>query len=191
MFVGHFGLATIVKTKEKTLPLWVLLVGSQLLDIIFIPLWLLGIETIVPIGNGGYGEQIIHANYTHSLVGTLLITGIAGYVVAKIWNTRSGWVFAFMVFSHWVLDLVVHRMDMPILLANLGGLPLLGFGLWQLPILSKITEAMLVLVGIILYWKMCFDQTANQTDQHAWMKSKYLSAILVSAFLLLVFFFTT
>jgi hypothetical protein len=56
-------------------------------------------------------------------------------------------------FSHWVLDLPVHRADMPLLPANAGGLPLLGFGLWRYPVVSILIELVLVLAGAWLYWR--------------------------------------
>jgi hypothetical protein len=58
-----------------------------------------------------------------------------------------------VAFSHWVLDLLVHRADMPILPGNAGGLPLLGLGLWATPALSLALEAALVVAGIVLYYR--------------------------------------
>ena len=58
-----------------------------------------------------------------------------------------------VAFSHWVLDLIVHRGDMPILPGNAGDLPLLGFGLWRVPIVSIPLEAALFLGGVFLYWR--------------------------------------
>lgn len=151
MFAGHFGLAAIVKTKDPELPLWLYIVATQLLDLIFIPLWLFHIETLIPIGTGGYGKQIIHADYTHSLIGALVISILSGYMVSMIWKKRGGIVFGLTVFSHWILDLIVHRTDMPILPANWGNLPLLGFGLWQLPVVSKIIELSIIALGTFMY----------------------------------------
>ena len=46
-----------------------------------------------------------------------------------------------------VLDLIVHRGDMPILPGNAGDLPLLGFGLWRVPLASILLEAALSFLG--------------------------------------------
>jgi hypothetical protein len=54
--------------------------------------------------------------------------------------------------SHWLLDLVVHRADMPILPGNMAHLPRLGFGLWRFPWVSAAIEAVLVLLGARVYW---------------------------------------
>ena len=56
-------------------------------------------------------------------------------------------------FSHWLLDLIVHRHDMPILPGNLGRLPRLGFGLWQFRAASVLLELLLVLLGAWYYWR--------------------------------------
>jgi membrane-bound metal-dependent hydrolase YbcI (DUF457 family) len=178
MFAGHFGLAAIVRSKEKTVPLWVLMLSTQLLDVVFIPLLLLGIETIQPIGNKGYGEQIIHAEYTHSLVGALVIAGVAGFFAKRKWGQKGGLLVAAMVFSHWILDLLVHRMDMPILPGNLGNLPLLGIGLWQYQTVSILIEGLLVLAGIILY----FTSVMKRAD-HANRSRAILSGIVMSILL--------
>ena len=47
---------------------------------------------------------------------------------------------AAVVFSHWLLDLIVHRADLPILPGNAGDLPRLGFGLWKVPAASILVE---------------------------------------------------
>jgi hypothetical protein len=57
-----------------------------------------------------------------------------------------------MVCSHWILDLLVHRPDMPILPGNTGALPLLGFGLWNFPLVTAGIELIMVLVGAFLYY---------------------------------------
>ena len=44
MFVGHYSVAFAVKSEQNKIPLWVLFVAVQLLDFIWAPLVLLGIE---------------------------------------------------------------------------------------------------------------------------------------------------
>lgn len=151
MFAGHFGLAAAVKAKTPEVPLWALVVSTQLLDVVFVPLFLAGVETMEPVGAGGYGESIIHADYSHSLLGALLISLLAGWIGGRLWGRRGGLVIAALAFSHWLLDLAVHRTDMPILPGNTGDLPLLGFGLWTSASASIAVEAILLAVGFFLY----------------------------------------
>jgi hypothetical protein len=155
MIAGHFGLAAAVKGREPQVPLWALMLATVWLDIVFVPLFLMGVETItVPEGEAaGYGHAIIHADYTHSVVGALALSAVFGWVAARRWGRRAGWILGAVSFSHWVLDLVVHRADMPWLPANWGDLPRLGLGLWRTPYLSATAEAALVLLGAWLTWR--------------------------------------
>jgi membrane-bound metal-dependent hydrolase YbcI (DUF457 family) len=147
------------------------------LDILFVPLFLTGVETIddAPGTNGGYGDGIIHADYTHSLVGALLIAALTGWLAAGWWGPRSGVVIGAVVFSHWILDLLVHRADMPILPGNLGDLPRMGFGLWQYHALTATIEALLLLAGATLYW------SAARRSGTPTTRASLLTALIVAA----------
>jgi hypothetical protein len=68
------------------------------------------------------------------------------------WGRRSAIVIGLVAASHWVLDLLVHRADMPILPSNMAHLSRLGFGLWRFPWVSVAIEAVLVLLGAGVYW---------------------------------------
>jgi membrane-bound metal-dependent hydrolase YbcI (DUF457 family) len=156
MVAGHFGLAAGVKSQVPSAPLWALMLASQWLDVFFVPLYLAGIETIDPVDPANpnvYGGGVIHAIYTHSLLGALVLSAVAGLVAWRLWGRRIGWVIAAVAFSHWVLDLLVHRADLPILPGNAGNLPQLGFGLWQVPIVAALLELLLVLGGAYLYYR--------------------------------------
>ena len=79
---------------------------------------------------------MIHADWTHSLVGALVLAALFGLVAARPWGRRAGIILGAVVFSRWILDLVVHRGDMPILPGDAGDLPRLRFGLWKAPAAS-------------------------------------------------------
>src|SRR5690606_16331756 len=53
--------------------------------------------------------------------------------------------------SHWFLDLLVHRPDLPL---KPGESPVFGFGLWNFPILTAIAEAVFFLTGVWIYQKV-------------------------------------
>ena len=150
MFAGHFAVAAAVKAKNPDVPLWSLMAATQLLDVLFVPLLLSGVESMEPVGTG-HGEVIIHANYTHSLVGTLLLAVLVGGLAWRAWGKRSGVVLGAVVFSHWLLDFLVHRQDMPLLPGAVGHLPMLGLGLWRFSAVSIGLEALLVVVGAFMY----------------------------------------
>jgi hypothetical protein len=154
MMAGHFGLAAAVKAAAPRTPLWALMLATQLLDVVFVVLLLAGgVEKLTVVTDGTYGENLIHAYWTHSLVGAALIAVAFGAFGAWRWGRASGLVVGAVVFSHWVLDLLVHRADLPVLPGNAGDLPLLGLGLWRTPWASAAAELMLVVVGAAVYWK--------------------------------------
>jgi hypothetical protein len=180
MIAGHFGLAAAVKSRERQAPLWALMLATVWLDIIFVPLFLAGIETIRPAPgtHGGYGGVIINADYTHSLIGALGISAVFAAVAAVWWGRRTGFVLGAVVFSHWLLDLVVHRADMPVLPGGQGTLPRLGLGLWQLPKAVMLVELALVVAGAWLYWRAA-RQTAAVRSHRA---RADLAALLILVF---------
>lgn len=181
MIAGHFGFAAVVKSRAPRTPLWALMLACQWLDVIFVPLFLLGIERIVPVAGttGGYGDGIIYADYTHSLIGSVLLAALFGAVAAIWWGRASGLVLGGVVFSHWVLDLVVHRADLPILPGNLGHLPRLGFGLWRWHPLSIAIELALVAAGALLYWRAA-REVAGRTGQGV-RAARWSSGLLLAA----------
>src|SRR5690606_10011648 len=73
MFLGHFALAAATKPAAPEVPAWALMAASQAMDIAFIPLVAAGVESITM---AGYGQATIHAYYTHSIVGTVIIAGL-------------------------------------------------------------------------------------------------------------------
>jgi hypothetical protein len=159
MIAGHFGLAAGVKSQATDVPLWSLMLGSVWLDVVFVPLFAAGVETIEPVSGtaGGYGNGIIHADWTHSLVGALVLSAIYGLAFLPRWGRRAAWILAAMAFSRWLLDLVVHRGDMPLLAGNAGGLPTMGLGLWRWPLVAAAVELALILVGGLFYWRAARD----------------------------------
>jgi membrane-bound metal-dependent hydrolase YbcI (DUF457 family) len=153
------------------------MLATMWLDVVFAPLFLAGVETLDTPPGGGYGTSVIHADYTHSLLGALILSGAFGGVAGLRWGRRVGAVLAAVAFSHWVLDLVVHRADLPILPGNLGDLPLLGFGLWRTPVASILLEAVLLVGGIALYWR------AAQRNPGTGSSSKVTPAVVTVALL--------
>lgn len=183
MIAGHFGFAAAVKASAPRAPLWALMLACVWLDVVFVPLFVAGIETIVPLPGtiGGYGEGVIHADYTHSLLGALVISAVFALVAAVWWRRSVALVLGAVVFSHWLLDLPMHHADMPLLPGNAGNFPLLGFGLWRWPAVSALIEIALVLLGTFLYAR-----AAARVDAAQRSRARYVTAaLLVSGFVTL------
>jgi hypothetical protein len=82
MFIGHFALGVATKKIAPTLPIWILLLAPQFMDLMFMPLVALGIEGYVL---GAYGHDTLDALYTHSLVGAAVIAALAYWIGNKFW----------------------------------------------------------------------------------------------------------
>lgn len=166
MIAGHFGFAALAKAREKVVPLWALMLATVWLDIVFVPLLLAGVERLEPVSgsHGGYGSNIIHADYTHSLVGACVLSAILGVVALARWGRRAAVVVGSVSFSHWLLDLPAHRGDMPVLPGNAGNLPKLGFGLWQLPPAVAAIELARVVTGSWFYWRAARSVTKDASS---------------------------
>jgi membrane-bound metal-dependent hydrolase YbcI (DUF457 family) len=167
VIAGHFGFAALVKSREPTVPLWGLMLATVWLDVVFIPLLMLHVETLQPV-HPGYGGFIIHADYTHSIVGMILLSALFGLAFLPRWGRRVAVVIALVAMSHWALDLIVHRPDMPILPANVGNLPRLGFGLWAEPSVAALLELVLVLSGTLMYWHAARQVSLKAGRSGAW-----------------------
>ena len=148
MIAGHFGFAALVKSRERQAPLWALMLATVWLDIVFVPLFVAGVETITIVDRpGGYGAGIIHADYTHSLVGAIALSVVFGLAFGWRWGSRTAIVLGLVSFSHWVLDLLVHRADMPLFPGHDLHQPRFGFGLWRHPWTAASMELLLVVIG--------------------------------------------
>ncbi len=158
MIAGHFGFAAAVKSRERATPLWALMLATVWLDIVFVPLLFMKVETLKPVPgvHQPYGGNFIYADYTHSLVGAIILSLILGSLGWLAWGRRSAIVLVLVSFSHWLLDLIVHRADLPILPGNAGNLPRLGFGLWAEPGIAAALELLLVVGGAALYWQAAY-----------------------------------
>jgi len=150
MFIGHYGIAYIVKKKASDIPLWLLFTSVQLLDIIAFTLVLLGIEkaSYTP-SNNPFFRNYLDLLYSHSLSGALLVSGIV-FIIFWAMNKKTwAWILGLCVLSHWVIDLTVHTPDLSLFFGSTK----VGLGLWHHPILTYIFEIALVLTGWLLLKK--------------------------------------
>lgn len=153
MILGHFAMAPAAKPLAPKMPMWALIVATQFLDVFFLIFLALGWEGVLPDGKMDvYAEFKGDIQYTHSLVGALIISALAFWIGKRFWETnRNGWILAGLSFSHWPLDVLVHFEDMPILPGNWGGLPMLGFAAWKYPGAILATEITMGVAGLALY----------------------------------------
>jgi hypothetical protein len=154
MFVGHYGVSFAAKRIAPMIPLWALFIAVQLLDVLWAPFILLGIEKarIVPGITASNPLDLYFMPYTHSLLAAVLWSGGALLVyrlLARQGSSRhAGFVVALAVISHWLLDLLVHRPDLPLY----DNRAKVGLGLWNLPPIAFALEAALLFGGMWLYF---------------------------------------
>jgi hypothetical protein len=151
MFIGHWAPALVAAAVSKRSPrLGTLFIAAQLMDWAFFAFLLLGIEhmRVVPGITAMNPMDLYDMRYTHSLVGSLVLA--AGYVLI-VWGWRRDRGYAFLagavVFSHWLLDLLVHRPDLTIA----GAPPKIGLGLWNAPAIEMPLELGLTFGALGLY----------------------------------------
>jgi hypothetical protein len=152
MFVGHYGPALAARPMQKTIPLWLLFVAVQWMDFCWSVLVLLGVEKvrIVPGFTQGSPLDLYFMPYTHGLLGAGLLALSFGLIAALFFKERKGLVVAILagaVFSHWLLDLVVHVPDLPLI----GDHMKVGFGLWRHVAISLPLELLLLVGGALTY----------------------------------------
>jgi uncharacterized membrane protein len=152
MFIGHYALAFGAKRYAPQVSLGILFLACQLADLIWPNLVLLGIEVleIEPGITALTPLNFLYYPYSHSLIALVLwSTAFAViYALLRRSGTKAAIVIALLVISHWVLDVIAHRPDMPV---TLGDSSLIGFGLWNVPVVAVALELVLFAAGICLY----------------------------------------
>jgi membrane-bound metal-dependent hydrolase YbcI (DUF457 family) len=153
MFVGHYGPAFAVKAADRTIPLWLLFLAVQFVDVLWAIFVLVDIEKvrIVPGITAASPLDLYYVPYTHSLIGSIAWAGVAAVaykLTPRLGSWKAGLWIALAVFSHWILDLLVHRPDLPLY----GNTTKVGFGLWNYPVLAFVLEAAFLFGGMYLYF---------------------------------------
>jgi membrane-bound metal-dependent hydrolase YbcI (DUF457 family) len=152
MFIGHFAAAFGAKKLAPEVSLGVLFLACQLADLLWPNLVLLGLERFaIDPGNTALTPLAFESYpYSHSFVG-LSIWG-ASFAGVYWALTRSGpraaVVIVGLVLSHWLLDVLTHRADMPV---TFDASTRIGLGLWNRPVAAIGVEVALYAAGIWLY----------------------------------------
>ncbi|HUL80930.1 MAG TPA: hypothetical protein VL131_02245 [Gammaproteobacteria bacterium] len=131
MFLGHYAVAIGAKKVAPKTSLGTLLAAAAFLDLVWPVLVLLGFERVVvaPGATAFTPLDFEHYPISHSLLMSVvwgIAFGAAYFFVRR--DRRGATVLAALVVSHWLLDAVVHRPDLPL---TLGGDARIGLGLWN------------------------------------------------------------
>jgi len=166
MFVGHFAVAFAAKKAAPKTPLVMLVFAATFLDVVWPVLVLLGVESfrIVPGVTAFSPFDFQSYPWSHSLLMALVWSVLLGWAYLAASGDRAGafWVGA-LVASHWALDLVSHRPDLPL---YPGGAAREGLGLWNSVPATFVVEGTLFALGVALYvWTT---RAKDRTGSIAW-----------------------
>ena len=152
MFIGHYALAFGAKKVAPSVSLGTMFLACQLADLLWPTLLMLGVETVeIDPGNTLMTPlNFVSYPYSHSL---LMLAAWAAlfalaYRVIRGLNRTAMFVVAALVLSHYVLDLITHRPDLPV---TISGTYKVGLGLWNYPGIALALEVGLFLIGTTLY----------------------------------------
>jgi len=147
MFIGHYGVSFAAKRFAPRTSLGVLFLAVQLLDVLFTIFVLAGVEhlRVVPGFTEYNAYDLYYMPYTHSLIGALGWSILAGFLAAAIGGRKAAPWVAFAVFSHFLLDVPMHTPDMPIFGNNSAKI---GLGLWRHRDLALSAELLTLAVGV-------------------------------------------
>jgi hypothetical protein len=153
MFIGHFALGLAAKRAVPRVSLGVLFAASQLADLLWPVFLAIGLEQVrIDPGNTALTPlDFVSYPYSHSLI-LLVVWGAAMAFVCSPF-ARGRRVFAVitaLVVSHWVLDFVTHRPDMPLY----PGGQKFGLGLWNSIPATAAVEVPMFVAGLWLYTRV-------------------------------------
>jgi hypothetical protein len=135
-----------------------------------------GIEEVrIDPGNTAFTPlNFVSYPYSHSLV-LLVLWGVGlGAIYRRVGSGARAWlVLALLVVSHWVLDFVSHRPDMPLY----PGGPKFGLGLWNSITATRLVELTLYAFGCWIYVRST--RARDGVGRWAWV---VLSILLLAAY---------
>ncbi len=153
MFLGHLAVGFAAKRAAPKASLGVLLAASELIDLLAPAFFLLGWEQVrfETTGNA-FTRASFYYPFSHSLAMTFVWAALAGFLYWIITRYRTGaLVVGLAVLSHWVLDFISHKPDMPL---YPGDSPLVGLGLWYSLAWTAIVELLMLAAGVWIYIRM-------------------------------------
>jgi membrane-bound metal-dependent hydrolase YbcI (DUF457 family) len=153
VFIGHLAAGLALKARVRTAPLAALLAGSAFADVVHGLLELAGIERAIVRDPPVFANwELVEIGYSHSLVVSLFYSVVIGALGARWWRSRAiGTALALAVFSHFILDVLSHKADVPLIGLGLVHDLKLGTGLAVHPLPFFLVELGWCLVAWYLY----------------------------------------
>lgn len=150
MFIGHYALAFAARPSVERPGLGSLILAASWVDLIWPIFLLLGLEEvrIAPGITARTPLDFVNYPWTHSLLMGLVWAVVLALLLSRgRWGRRDQIILGLLVLSHWGLDWISHRPDMPLW----PGGPKVGLGLWYSRTGTTVVEGLLFLAGLGLY----------------------------------------
>ena len=183
MFLAHFAVGLAAKRTAPRASLAAWFAAAQLADLLW-PLFLLaGVEhvRIAPGITAFTPLDFYDYPFTHSLVAAVVWAA----AFAGLWSvarrhripdhTRTAWLLAGCVVSHWILDALVHRPDMPIMPHG----PYVGLGLWNSVPATLAVELTAFAAAVMFYARGGFTTAARRVA--FWLLVAFLTVVYFGA----------
>jgi membrane-bound metal-dependent hydrolase YbcI (DUF457 family) len=153
MFIGHFAVAFAAKPAAPSVSLGTLFFACEWVDLVWPVFLLAGIERVeIHPGVTAFTPlDFVHYPWTHSLLMCTAWAAALGLLYFRLTkNRKAALVVAAVVLSHWFLDLMVHRPDLPL---APGSDSRFGLGLWSSVPATLALEAVLFAAALLFYIK--------------------------------------
>lgn len=150
MFIGHFAIGFAAKRFAPRTSAALLMAAPQLSDILWPIFLLLGVEQVrIDPGNTRFTPfDFVSYPWSHSLLLVSLWASLFAGAYQVFARYRRGTLAIWIgVMSHWVLDWISHRPDMPLY----PGSHRFGLGLWNSIAGTMIVEIAMFVTGVCLY----------------------------------------
>jgi hypothetical protein len=151
MFIGHYAVGFASKKLAPRASLGVLIAAPILLDLLWPIFLVLGWEHVSVEPNPNPFLRLTFDAYpiSHGLLAVVGWATLFAAVYFGLTRYRAGTLVLWVgVISHWVMDYVVHRPDLPL---YAGGTRLVGLGLWNHRWAAIAVELVLFAIGIWIY----------------------------------------
>ncbi|MCU0427508.1 MAG: hypothetical protein MUF71_17985 [Candidatus Kapabacteria bacterium] len=141
MFIGHYGVAIAAAVMIPDVPALVPLTGVAFPDLLWGGMVLAGKEKVglKPASPLITDVEFTSYPYSHSLVMTSLIACAPALALVSLLSLKAAVVFLLASISHWLLDVLVHQGDLPVVGFGQKDRKI-GFGLWKYPLVSFLLE---------------------------------------------------
>jgi hypothetical protein len=153
VFIGHFAVAFAAKPAAPSVSLGTLFFACQWVDLVWPIFILAGLERVeIKPGITAFTPlDFVYYPWTHSLVTGVLWAAAFGLLyLSTRGNGKAALIVAAVVLSHWFLDLVAHRPDLPL---APGSETRWGLGLWNSIPATLLVEVSLFIAGLTVYVK--------------------------------------